>query len=207
MRGDSDDHDRTRCRRARCPGRAEGRHGGRHRARGRGACAFVPAEATGLVSKIIELASNPGVNPEMFDRLVAWQEREEERQAEERFNAAMNRAQAEIQPVARNAENKHTNSFYATLEDVDAAIRPIYLRHGFTLSSYGTVEPLTPGQIRVMCEVALGRHKKLYYREAAADTLGPRVRRSKPFCTAADQPKLPEAVCGLRRVQCRLPGL
>ena len=176
MRGDSDDHDRTRCRRARCPGRAEGHHGGRHRAEGGVPALSSPAEATGLVSKIIELASNPGVNPEMFDRLVAWQEREEERQAEERFNAAMNRAQAEIQPVARNAENKHTNSFYATLEAVDAAIRPIYLRHGFNVS-YGTVEPLTPGQIRVVCEVALERHKKLYYREAPADTPVSRVGR------------------------------
>ena len=31
-------------------------------------------ETASLVMKVIELASNPNTNPDMFDRLVAWQE-------------------------------------------------------------------------------------------------------------------------------------
>lgn len=126
-----------------------------------------------LAERVIELAAMPGTNPEMFDRLVAWQEREEARQAEEQFNEAMNRAQNEIQPVARRTENSQTKSFYAKLEAVDEAIRPIYLRHGFAVS-YNTVPPLVPGNVRVECEVAHGRHSKKYHREAPADTLGPK---------------------------------
>jgi hypothetical protein len=126
-----------------------------------------------IPERVLALAAQPNVNPEMFDRLVAWQEREQGRQAEEAFNVAMNAAQGEIFPVVRQAENKQTNSFYAKLEAVDAAIRPIYLRHGFNVA-YGTVPPLTPGNIRVECEVSLGRHSKKYYREAPADTLGPK---------------------------------
>lgn len=128
--------------------------------------------AAPIVSQIMALASQ-NVNPDMFDRLVAWQEREQAKQAEEAFNNAMNLAQAEIEPVARTAENSQTKSFYAKLEAVDAAIRPIYLRHGFSVS-YNTVPPLTPGNVRVECEVSRGRHSKKYYREAPADTLGPK---------------------------------
>lgn len=113
------------------------------------------------------------VNPEMFDRLVAWQEREQAFQAEEAFNGAMNLAQSEILPVARTAENSQTKSFYAKLEAVDGAIRPIYLKHGFNVA-YNTVPPLIPGNVRIECEVSRGRHSKKYYREAPADTLGPK---------------------------------
>jgi hypothetical protein len=134
--------------------------------------------AMSIPERVLSLAAQPGVNPEMFDRLVAWQQQEAASQAEERFNDAMNKVQAEILPVVRTAENKQTNSFYAKLEAVDAAIRPIYLRYGFNVS-YGTVEPLTAGNIRVVCEVALGRHKKLYYREAPADTMGPKGAPTK----------------------------
>jgi ERF superfamily len=129
--------------------------------------------APSIVDRIMELASLPGVNPEMAAMLIQWQDRERSSQAEERFNNAMNHAQAEIEPVARTAENTQTKSFYAKLEAVDEAIRPIYLRHGFNVA-YNTIQPLTPGNIRVECEVSLGRHSKKYYREAPADTLGPK---------------------------------
>jgi hypothetical protein len=133
----------------------------------------------GLVSKVIELASNPGTNPEMFDRLVAWQEREQARQAEMSYNIAMNLAQSEVQPVVRTAENTQTHSFYAKLEQVDDAIRPIYLRHGFSLS-YNTVAPLTEGHIRIECRCAHnGGHSEKFYREAPADTLGPKGSQVK----------------------------
>lgn len=126
-----------------------------------------------IVAKIMELASAANVNPEMFDRLVAWQEREQARQAEAAYNVAMNAAQAEVQPVARTTENTQTKSFYAKLEAVDAAIRPIYLRHGFSLE-YNTVAPLAPGNIRVECRCSHTGYSRLFYREAPADTLGPK---------------------------------
>jgi hypothetical protein len=131
-------------------------------------------EPNQILSKVMEIASNPNVNPEMFDRLVAWQERETARQAEMAFNTAMNLAQAEIAPIARTAENKQTNSFYAKLETVDAEIRPIYLKHGFSLS-YNAVAPLNSGEIRIECRCAHSAgHSEKYYREAPADTLGPK---------------------------------
>jgi hypothetical protein len=127
-----------------------------------------------LLSAIVELASNPSLDIAKFEAMVQMQERMERRQAEIAYNKAMNEAQAEIQPVARTAENTQTRSFYAKLEDVDAAIRPIYLKHGFSLS-FGTVEPLVAGNIRVecICAHAMG-HSQRFHREAPADTLGPK---------------------------------
>jgi hypothetical protein len=110
--------------------------------------------------------------------MLAFQERLMARQAEIDFNEAMNRCQEEIQPVARETENKVTNSFYAKLEAVDAAIRPIYLKYGFSLSD-DTVAPLVPGNIRVECRVARGGHVERFYREAPPDTLGPKGSPTK----------------------------
>jgi hypothetical protein len=135
--------------------------------------AIVVSDAASIVAKIVELASNPNTNPAMFDKLIEWQEREHARQAEEAYNRAMNAAQAEVQPVARQAENTQTKSFYAKLEHVDAAIRPIYLRHGFSLE-YNTVAPIVVGNIRVECRCSHTGHSRLFYREAPADTLGPK---------------------------------
>jgi hypothetical protein len=122
--------------------------------------------------------SSIGLDKEMFALVMREQANERAAQAEERFNDAMSLCQAEIVPVARTAQNKATNSFYAKLEAVDAAIRPIYLRHGFNVA-YNTVPPLTVGNIRVECEVSLGRHSKKYYREAAPDTAGPGGKANK----------------------------
>lgn len=142
--------------------------------------AVSPAPQTApVVSQIMELASRKDINPEMFDRLVAWQEREVARQAEIAYNAAMNAAQAEIQPVARTSENTQTRSFYAKLEAVDKAIRPIYLKHGFSLE-YDTVAPLVPGHIRVACRCShRDGHSRMFFREAPSDTTGPQGKAVK----------------------------
>lgn len=127
-----------------------------------------------LLPAVIALAKDPDVNVEKLKALLEMQERLEDRQAEAAFKIAMNAAQAEIAPVARNKQNTQTRSFYATLDRLDRAIRPIYIRHGFSIS-YSTVEPLTAGNIRLeaRCSHVAG-HTERYYREAPADVLGPK---------------------------------
>lgn len=140
------------------------------------------AISTGIIpstlSLIERIARDPTIDIDRLERMLAFQERLMARQAEIDFNEAMNRCQEEIQPVARETENKVTNSFYAKLEAVDAAIRPIYLKYGFSLSD-DTVAPLVPGNIRVECRVARGGHVERFYREAPPDTLGPKGSPTK----------------------------
>jgi hypothetical protein len=136
------------------------------------------AMADPILAQAAAIARLPGLNEGMFSRLMEWQKEERAAQAKERWTEAMNKAQAEIIPVARTVQNTQTKSLYAKLEAVDAAIRPIYLAHGFSVS-YNTVPPLMPGNIRVECAVSLGRHTELYYREAAPDTTGPQGKAVK----------------------------
>jgi ERF superfamily len=158
-----------------------------------------------VLAQAAAIARLPGLSESMFDRLMEWNEKEKAAQAEERFNDAMNAAQAEIAPVARTAENKQTNSFYAKLEAVDAAIRPVYLRHGFNVS-FNTIPPLKEGNIRVECAISLGRFTKRYHRESAPDTLGPKGTPTKTLLHGGNSTETTlkrYAVCGAFNVQFR----
>jgi hypothetical protein len=132
-----------------------------------------------MISEIIaRAATDPSVDVDRLQKLLDFQKDQMAHQAMLEFNEAMVRAQEEIQPIARTTENTVTRSWYAKLEAVDAAIRPIYLKHGFSLS-YNSVEPLVPGNIRMECRCARGVHVERYYREAAPDTMGPKGTPTK----------------------------
>jgi hypothetical protein len=141
---------------------------------------IIPSTLSPLERAIELILNDPAASDKMdlLERMFAFEERRLARQAEIDFNEAMNRCQEEIQPVARETENTVTNTFYAKLEAIDAAIRPIYLKYGFSLSD-DTVAPLVPGNIRVECRVARGGHVERFYREAPPDTLGPQGRPNK----------------------------
>lgn len=143
--------------------------------------AQVPAirdEPQSMLDRFDRYLRDPSVDVEKLERLIAVYERVQAQEARARYNEAMTLAQNDIQPVARTTENKITGNFYAKLEAVDAAIRPIYLKYGFALS-YDTVEPLVAGNIRVRCLCSLGRHVETYHREGAPDTHGPKGNPTK----------------------------
>jgi ERF superfamily protein len=139
--------------------------------------AIVIPDSGSIMSKVIELASAPGTNPEMFDRLVAWQEREQARQALIAFDDAMSAAQGEIEPVARKAWNDQTKSRHATLDGIDEAIRPIYTKHGFSVSFTEVANDNT--DIKLACIVSRSGHSKTFYLPGAPDTLGPKGTPNK----------------------------
>lgn len=132
---------------------------------------------TSIMSKIIELASTPGLNPEMVDRLIAWHEREQARQSLAAFNTAKNAVESELKAVVRNAVNKETRSTYATLDAVYDAIHPIYTKHGFAISF--TETPSDEPELKIACILALGDYEKTYYLSAMSDTVGPQGKPNK----------------------------
>jgi hypothetical protein len=75
----------------------------------------VTAENVATVEKILELA-----------------ERQEKRQAEKEFAEAFLELQAALPVIQGMKEGMHKGIVYATFEDIDAIVRPICLRHGFT---------------------------------------------------------------------------
>jgi len=124
----------------------------------------VPAN-TALMSFIERAAKDESFDVAKFGELLRLQREVQHDQARQAFNAAMSDAQAEMIPVVRDAENTHLRNKYAKLETIDAAIRPIYTRHGFSVR-YGSAPSPREGDIRIICTVA---HSGGYFEENHLD--------------------------------------
>lgn len=130
------------------------------------------AEASNVLQVISRAAADPNVDIEKLERLLAMQERIVAKHAESEFNAALNAAQAEIGTIAADAENSQTRSRYATYAKLDKVLRPIYTRHGFSLSFDETDSPKAD-HIRVLAILAhRGGHSHTYQKDMPADGKG-----------------------------------
>lgn len=131
-----------------------------------------PTESGNVLQIISRAAADPSVDIEKLERLLAMQERIVAKHAESEFNAALNAAQTEISPIAADAENSQTRSRYATYAKLDRVLRPIYTRHGFSLSFDETDSP-KPDHIRVLAILAhRGGHSRTYQKDMPTDGKG-----------------------------------
>ena len=132
----------------------------------------------GLMDFIQRAASDKSFDVQKFGLLLDMQERAEKRVAEAAFNCSMLAAQSEIQPVVKNRQNSSTHSTYADLEIIDAAIRPIYMRHGFcmTFNSPSTDETGVTVSCSVLHSAGFSREYSL---SGALDTMGPKGTGNK----------------------------
>ena len=125
-----------------------------------------------VLNMITKAAINPDVDVEKMERLMAMHDRIVARQAEGEFNDAMAKAQAEMRPVAADADNPQTKSKYASFAALDRALRPIYTSHGFSLS-FDTGDGAPEGYVRLLCYAGhrMG-HTRTYRADMAADGKG-----------------------------------
>jgi len=113
----------------------------------------------GTLNLIREMALNPNVDPDKLSKILDLQERVMDKSAEQQFNDAMHKAQEEMSFVATDSENQHKHNRYASYKALDKQIRPIYTKHGFSVSfdtgpgreEYG---PIPDGHIRVLMDIA-----------------------------------------------------
>src|SRR6185436_2890422 len=89
---------------------------------------------------------------EKMEKLLAMAERLQAKRAESEYDQAMNAAQSEMQPVARDSDNPQTRSRYVSYGALDRAVRPIYTAHGFSLS-FGT-RATGPDRVTITCRVS-----------------------------------------------------
>ena len=128
-----------------------------------------PANILDIVSRA---ASDPNIDVAKTEKLLEMYERISVRNAEVSFNTAMKAAQEEMPKILRNKENQQTNSRYADLEKVNAAIVPVYTKHGFSLS-FGTADCPIAGHYRVTCLVShIAGHSRSYQADVPADMTG-----------------------------------
>jgi hypothetical protein len=128
--------------------------------------------ATSLLQVIQQAATNPAVDIDKMERLMAMHERVVARDAEAAFNTAMRDCQAEMRPIAADAENPQTRSKYATHGKLDGALRPVYTKHGFSIS-YDEGDSPKPEHVRVVAYVAhVSGHTRTYHKDIPADGKG-----------------------------------
>lgn len=109
---------------------------------------------------------------DVIERLAALQEKAMARDAEQQFNEAMNACQSEIPRVVPDLDNPQTKSRYASYQSLDAVVRPIYIKHGFSLS-FNTEECPKPETVRSVCYVShKGGHTRKYQVDMPADGKG-----------------------------------
>lgn len=113
----------------------------------------VVSETAAVISMIERAARDPAVDIDKLQRLMEMRKTIETESAEKAFNIAMKAAQAEMGRISADAENKQTRSRYATYAKLDSVLRPIYTKHGFSLS-FDEDESPKPEHIRCLCYVS-----------------------------------------------------
>ena len=131
----------------------------------------ISADARSIMEVISRAAADQNTDIDKFERLMGLYERITARQAEQAYGVAMNAAQQEMEPVRQDASNPQTRSKYASFTALDNKIRPIYTRHGFSLS-FDTADGAPEGQVRVVCKVMCAGHSERPHLDMPCDGKG-----------------------------------
>lgn len=127
------------------------------------------SESDTLLAVLSRAASDPNVDIEKFERLMAMKERIEKEQERRDFNTAIAAAKAAILPAVRN-KTGHNDKKYADFSAVAAAVDGPLSEHGLFFR-FRTVQ--TPGLLSVTCILS---HRNGHFEEttlsAAPDKSG-----------------------------------
>lgn len=102
---------------------------------------------------LLQVALQNNAAIDVIERIAALRDKSMARDAEQQFTEAMNLAQSELGRIAPDMENTQTKSKTASYAALDRVIRPIYTKHGFSLSFDSGDSPL-PEMVRVFCYVS-----------------------------------------------------
>lgn len=131
-------------------------------------------QATDIYSLIERLMFDTSIPIERGEQAFAFAQKVQAEDAKKAFTIAMRDAQAEMDPIRREAENKQTHSVYATFDALDRVTRPIYTKHGFVVSFDTADSPLTE-HVRVLCIVMhIDGHERVYHVDMPCDGKGAR---------------------------------
>ena len=131
----------------------------------------VVSEGDAILQMLERAARDPSVDIDKMQRLMEMRDKSEAQRNERAFNEAMAAAQAEMRPVAADANNTQTKSKYASYAALDRVLRPIYTKHGFALS-FNTGDGAPAEHVRVLCDVTNCGHTRHYKIDMPADGKG-----------------------------------
>ena len=93
------------------------------------------SQPASMLEAVLKASMDPAADAAKVREFLDIALKLEDRDRETAFYRDMQLCQKEIEPVLRDRANDHTKSRYATLEAIDRAIRPVYTKHGFSLTS------------------------------------------------------------------------
>jgi hypothetical protein len=130
------------------------------------------SESQAIMNIIAVAARDPDVDIDKMERLLTMHQKMVAQKAEADYNAALNACQAEMSPIAADAENPQTRSRYASYAQLDRAIRPIYIKHGFAIS-FDEADCPKPDYVRVLGLLShKGGHTHVFRTDMPADGKG-----------------------------------
>jgi hypothetical protein len=144
---------------------------------------IIPASDAPMVAMIERIAMDPNIPIDRLEKMLAMKERMEDRgremaredrieDARREWLSAFSAVQAEIGPIFRTNDNKHTKSKYADLADIERVVTPILTKHGFSTTS-APVACATSGHIRMRLTLGhAGGHEKIYEDDFPLDNTG-----------------------------------
>lgn len=135
--------------------------------------AIVPVSESAAIFQIIERAARDHtVDIDKMKELMAMHKAMRSETSELEFDGAMASAQEEMDPVRADANNPQTKSKYASYAALDRAIRPIYTKHGFSVS-FDTGDGAPADHVRIVAKVAhRGGHRERPHIDMPADGKG-----------------------------------
>lgn len=99
---------------------------------------LTPERPLSIVEIIGRIASDPSTDVAKMQELLGMQKEFMAIEAEQAFNVSMAMLQSELPPIAKHGVVDHgqgkTKFKFAKYEHIDAAIRPVLMRHGFSFS-------------------------------------------------------------------------
>lgn len=140
--------------------------------------AVAKAEPDQFVAMIERVARDPSADISKLERLLAMRDAERDDRRRQEYNEAMRLAQAEM-PNAIGRDEKGERGRYARLETIAMKIKPVYTRHGLSLS-FGSKESPIEGHYRVTCDVRhSGGHVEHHSADLKLDNVGPEGKPNK----------------------------
>lgn len=132
-----------------------------------------PKQLTDPMWEFIQRAStDPTFDVQKLKELLALRDKELARQEERSFFQALHLAQEEVPAIEPNKQVKTSSGKvmfeYASYEQLDKALRPIYIKHGMAIAFSGAEAPA--GKVRVLCTVShRDGHAERYQLDLAID--------------------------------------
>jgi hypothetical protein len=131
-----------------------------------------PRDYHDIIARVATVKSLTSDDVEKLQRMMTMQEELEKRQAATRYNENMSLAQGEMTRISKDSANPITRSRYASLEALDAEIRPIYTKYGFSVTFNDESPDDRPDWLRLIAYVSCGSETRKFQKWIPVSTTG-----------------------------------